>query len=124
MAHNLAYLAAGAVLGATARFLLTHFSSEVSHHSGFPIGTLLVNVIGSFMVGYILATPSDHQQDAWRIFAATGFCGAFTTFSAFAYESVMYWRGGQTVLFALNVMANNAFALLAVLAGMMLRTRA
>ena len=123
MAHNLAYLSAGAVLGAIARFLITHFSSEVSHHTGFPMGTLLVNVIGSFLVGYVLATP-DHLHDCWRIFAATGFCGAFTTFSAFAYESMAYWQGGQAGLFALNVVANNLAALLSVVAGMALRARA
>jgi fluoride exporter len=123
MAHNLAYLSAGAVLGAIARFLITHFSSEVSHHTGFPMGTLLVNVIGSFLVGYVLAPP-DHLHDSWRIFAATGFCGAFTTFSAFAFESMAYWQGGQAGLFALNVVANNLAALLSVVAGMALRTRA
>jgi CrcB protein len=124
MAHNLAYLSLGAVLGAGARYLITHFSSEISHHSGFPVGTLLVNVIGSFIVGYVLATPSDHQHDAWRIFAATGVCGAFTTFSAFAYESMMYWRSGQTGLFAINMIANNISTLLSVAAGMALRARA
>jgi CrcB protein len=123
MAHNLAYLSIGAVLGAISRYLITHFSSQVSHHSGFPIGTLLVNVIGSFIVGYVLAAPSDPVRDSWRIFAATGFCGAFTTFSAFAFESMMYWRGGQFGLFAVNLIVNNATALLAVLAGMALRAR-
>jgi fluoride exporter len=123
MAHNLAYLSIGAVFGAIARFLITHFSSEVSHHAGFPIGTLLVNVIGSFIVGYVLATP-DHLHDSWRIFAATGFCGAFTTFSAFAYESMIYWQAGQIGIFVVNVIGNNLAALLAVMAGMALRARA
>ena len=124
MAQNLAYLSVGAILGAAARYLITHFSSEISHHSGFPIGTLLVNVIGSFIVGYVLATPSDHLHDSWRLFAATGFCGAFTTFSAFAYESMGYWQAGQMALFAINVLSNNVLALTAVVAGMALRLRA
>ena len=123
MAHNILALSGGAILGGVARYLITHFSSEMSHHSGFPIGTLLVNMIGSFIVGYVLAPPSDHLHDTWRIFAATGFCGAFTTFSAFAYESVMYWNGGRAGMFALNVVANNLVSLLAVLAGISARSR-
>jgi fluoride exporter len=124
MAQNIAYLAIGAVLGGITRYLITHASSEVSHHAGFPIGTLLVNVIGSFVVGYVLATPSDRLHDPWRIMAATGFCGAFTTFSAFAYESMAYWHAGRIGWFAINVLGNNVLALLAVVAGMTLRVRA
>jgi CrcB protein len=123
MARNILVLSIGAVLGGIARYLVTHYFSELSHHSGFPIGTLLVNVIGSFIVGYVLAPSSDHLHDTWRIFAATGFCGAFTTFSAFAYESMMYWNGGRMALLAMNVLANNVLALLAVFGGISVRSR-
>src|SRR5687767_10186517 len=84
MLQSILLVAAGASIGAVARFLFTHFSSEISHHHGFPYGTLLVNILGSFLVGYILSWSADHGHDRWRLLAATGFCGGFTTFSAFA----------------------------------------
>lgn len=123
MLENVFYVAAGAILGALARYAITHFSSEASNHTGFPVGTLLVNVIGSFIVGWILTWSSDHSHDRWRLFAATGFCGAFTTFSAFAFESMAYWRDGKFALWALNIAANNVLCLAAIAAGVALRYR-
>jgi CrcB protein len=117
MLQNAVCLALGALLGALARFTITHYSSEISHHHGFPYGTLLVNVIGAFIVGYILTWSADHTHDRWRLFAATGFCGAFTTFSAFAYESMAYWQQGELVRMALNVVLNNVLSFLAVVLG-------
>ena len=123
MLENILFVSLGAILGALARYAITHFSSEATQHAGFPIGTLVVNVIGSFMVGWILTWTVDHSNDRWRLFAATGFCGAFTTFSAFAFESMAYWRDGKMMLFALNVAANNALCCIAVAAGVALRYR-
>ena len=117
MLQNLLCLALGALLGAFARFAITHYSSAISHHHGFPYGTLLVNVIGAFVVGYVLTWTADHAHDRWRLFAATGFCGAFTTFSAFAYESMAYWQQAQFVPMALNIVLNNVLSLVAVVLG-------
>src|SRR5581483_146690 len=113
-------VAAGAVVGAIARFLITHFSSELSHHHGFPYGTLLVNVLGCVAVGYVLTWTADHEHDRWRLLMATGFCGAFTTFSAFAYESMSYWHEGQFAAFLFNIAANNVLCLAAVIIGIWL----
>src|ERR1043165_4565708 len=113
-------VAAGAIVGAVARFLVTHFSSEVSHHHGFPYGTLVVNVLGAFLVGYILTWTADHEHDRWRLLMATGFCGAFTTFSAFAYETMAYFREGQLVAMIGNVVLNNVLGFVALLAGIWL----
>jgi fluoride exporter len=113
-------VAVGAVVGASARFLITHFSSQLSHHHGFPYGTLIVNVIGCLIVGYVLTWSADHEHDRWRLLMATGFCGAFTTFSAFAYETMSYWHEGKLSALLLNVVANNVLCLAAVLLGIRL----
>ncbi len=117
MLQSLLLVMLGGALGAACRYLVTHFSSQLTRHQGFPFGTLAVNVIGSFIVGYVLTWSADHSHDRWRLLAATGFCGGFTTFSAFAFESMAYWHAGETMMMGLNVVLNNALALLAVLAG-------
>lgn len=113
-------VAAGAVVGAIARFLVTHFSSEMSDHHGFPYGTLIVNTIGCLIVGFVLTWTADQEHDRWRLLMATGFCGAFTTFSAFAYESMAYWHEGKLTAFFLNIAANNLLCLLAIVLGIRL----
>jgi CrcB protein len=120
MMANILYVSIGAVLGALARFAITHLSSQISEHHGFPYGTLAVNVTGCIIVGYVLTWTADHTQDHWRLLAATGFCGAFTTFSAFAYESMTYWHQGRVGAFVLNLALNNALCMLAITAGIQL----
>jgi len=117
MFQALALVMLGGAIGAAARYLVTHFSSEATQHLGFPYGTLLVNVIGSFFVGYVLTWSADHTHDRWRLLAATGFCGGFTTFSAFAYETVTYWHAGQAILPLLNLALNNVLSFGAVMLG-------
>ncbi len=120
MLQSILLVVAGASLGAAARFLITHFSSELSRHHGFPYGTLVVNVIGSFLVGYVLTWSADHEHDRWRLLAATGFCGGFTTFSAFAYETMAYYREARVMQMGLNIILNNALSFAALLLGVRL----
>ena len=121
MVQTLFVLAVGAILGAFSRFFFTHISTQLSQHYGFPYGTLAVNVLGSLMVGFVLSSTSDRfMDDRWRLFLATGFCGAFTTFSAFAFESTSYLREGRASMFLLNFALNNILSMLAVFGGIRL----
>ena len=110
----------GGAFGSALRYLITHLSSDLSKHHGFPFGTLVVNVAGSFAVGYILTWSADHVHDRWRLLAATGFCGGFTTFSTFSYETMAYWNSGELLFLVANVLLNNVLSLCAVLIGISL----
>jgi CrcB protein len=113
----------GASFGAASRFLVTHYTSEITQHHGFPYGTLIVNVVGSLLVGYVLTWSADHTHDRWRLLMATGFCGGFTTFSAFAFETMAFWHEGRLLALAANIALNNAASFAALIAGIWLHQR-
>jgi len=114
-------IAFGAAVGGVSRYYL---SAAVQHRMGttFPWGTLLINITGSLILGFImyyaLATPS--VSVGWRLMIAIGFCGAYTTFSSYAFETMYYFEQGHWLLFAANILANNVLCLAAVLAGVAL----
>jgi len=81
---------AGGFAGSIARFLLARaVDSRLS--SILPYGTLVVNVTGSFILGLVFAATikSPLESETWRLLLGVGFCGGFTTFSAFALENVL-----------------------------------
>ena len=110
----------GAAVGGAARFLTTNFTSGLSQHHGFPYGTLIVNIVGSFLVGYVLTWVADHDHDRWRLLMATGFCGGFTTFSAFTFETMNYFHEGRFALMSANIALNNVLSCVALLVGIWL----
>jgi CrcB protein len=88
----------------------------------FPYGTLGINVLGSFVLGFFLVWTTERVMvdPRWRLLIAVGFCGGYTTFSSYAYETMAFFEQGQWTLMAANFVANNLLACLAVLAGMAL----
>jgi CrcB protein len=112
----------GGFVGAIARYLLSGAVQAVATESAFPYGTLTVNVLGCLGVG-VLAELSEMRgvpgSDA-RAFLVVGLLGGFTTFSAFASETVHAMRDGVFAAAAANVLANVALCVLAVWAGRVL----
>jgi CrcB protein len=111
----------GAILGANARYLVGLWSVE-RFGSGLPLGTLLVNVTGSFILGFLysaldgrLSLPSD-----LRFFLGVGFLGAYTTFSSFSVETLALARTSSTLLALANLFANNLLGLGAAFLGLLL----
>jgi CrcB protein len=117
---NLLYIALGGAGGALARyFLATHVHSLWS--GLWPLGTLLVNVTGSLLIGGIFVLLERGQLHAdWRSIVVVGFLGAFTTFSTFSLETVELWQNGATVQALLYALASVCSCVLAAAAGMAL----
>jgi fluoride exporter len=119
--RELLFVGAGGFVGANARYLVSAFvAKHVS--ASLPWGTLLVNVLGSFVLAAFLAWTTERvlADPAYRFLVAIGFCGAFTTFSSYAFETLRLWEQGHTLAAAANLVVNNALALAATLAGLAL----
>ncbi len=86
----------------------------------FPHGTLIVNLAGAFLVGFVQQVGADASQlpDETRLFLTTGFLGGFTTYSAFSYETVRLPETNAWLAAWLNVIVTTAFALALCLLGM------
>ena len=115
---NYLWIAAGAVVGASARYFLNGLISR-NFSPVFPYGTLLINVSGSLVVGFFLAYSAERVlvDPRWRLLIAVGFCGSYTTFSNYAFETVTLMQRGGWLMATLNIVSSNLLCLAAVLAG-------
>jgi fluoride exporter len=107
----------GGFMGAVSRFLVQKFVNN--YMATFPLGTLTVNVLGSFLLGILLygITYDRELTINLRDFAAIGFLGSFTTMSAFSHETMVLFDTGNILEAVLNVGLNIFLCLLAVYAG-------
>jgi fluoride exporter len=116
--ERLVAVGVGGFIGAVLRYLVAAWISEWLGHS-FPWSTLLINLTGSLLLGVFVAYVSGHPHSdpRLRLFIATGFFGAYTTFSTFANESIAMlengnWSGGLG-----NIVLSNALCLLGAAIG-------
>lgn len=119
--NDIFIISLGAIVGANARWVVSRYAAKILGPV-FPYGTLFINVSGSFLVGFFMiwATERVLIDPRWRLLIVVGFCGAFTTFSSYAFETVAYFEQGQWLLLLTNVVSNNLLCLGAALAGMAL----
>ena len=119
--NDILVISIGAILGANARWIISRYAARVLGPT-FPYGTLFINVTGSFVVGFFMiwATERVLLDPRWRLLIVVGFCGAFTTFSSYAFETMAYFEQGQWLLMFTNFASNNLLCLGAALAGMAL----
>lgn len=94
----------GGGLGSIVRVLV----GEMTPPGRLPWGTMLANVVGSLMIGWVLGRlgPVTAEGGHWQAFLALGFCGGFTTFSSFSWQTLEQLRQGQVGIALLHVMAS------------------
>jgi CrcB protein len=110
-----------AIVGANLRYLISRLAAR-EFGSIFPYGTLSINVVGSFIVGFFVIWTSERVlvDPRWRLLVVIGFCGSFTTFSSYAFETMAYFEQGQWGLMLTNILSSNLLCLGGALAGMVL----
>ena len=111
-------VAAGSALGGVARYLLGGWVQRLSG-GPFPAGTLIVNITGSFLLGFILRFTLDSAavSPETRAFLTIGFCGGYTTFSTFGYETARMLEDGEWTRAAVYVGASVALSVVGTFVG-------
>lgn len=116
---NLLLVFLGGGFGSMLRYIIGKY---LNNAQGFPWGTFTVNIFGSLLIGIILgfAAKNNTLSQNQTLLLATGFCGGFTTFSAFAYENHVFLKSGDFTSFAIYTIASFVIGFLAVFLGLYL----
>ncbi len=111
----------GGFIGAVSRYFVSTFINKINT-CGFPIATLIINILGSFLIGLLtqllLGLWPDNKK--LQLFLTTGILGGFTTFSTFSLETVNLFQNGKAVFGVVNIVLSVAFCLTGVVLGKML----
>ena len=117
-------VAIGGGTGALMRYVAA--SAIMTRFGGkFPLGTLVINVTGSFLIGFLMTMLTERLQldPRWRLLLVVGFLGGYTTFSSFEWETYTAVRGGELWTGMLNVVSSVMLGYVAVSLGSMLARR-
>jgi CrcB protein len=117
MIQTLLQVALGGALGASARYM-TNVAAMRLIGPGFPWGTVVANVLGSFLMGVLVVALAHKDATRMAPFLMTGLLGGFTTFSAFSLDALTIWERGQTGLAAAYVLGSVILSLVAIVVGM------
>ena len=114
-------IALGGALGSVARFASVTYLTPLFNVK-FPIGTFIVNIVGSFLIGvaYVLFIKTANVSPMYRMFFITGVLGGFTTFSSFSLEMFQLWQQGYVLNAMLYAIGSVVLGLLMAFAGMAL----
>jgi CrcB protein len=116
--NDLLAVALGAAAGALARYAISIWA-VARFGSGFPIGTMLINVLGSLLIGVVIALFTTRLSVSWpwRPLLVTGLLGGFTTFSSYSYEVLQLLARGEWLLAAAYSLGSVALGIIAVALG-------
>ena len=108
----------GALFGANLRYLVGQLSARFFTLS-LPVGTLIINVSGSLILGFFLVWTTERvfADPRWRLLIAVGFCGGYTTYSSYAYETFALFEQGQWLACLGNIILTNVLCLFGTAVG-------
>ena len=111
----------GGFIGAASRYVLAIFINKL-YSGNFPTSTLIINVLGSFLIGFLTQLFAGNYPDNknMMIFLTTGVLGGFTTFSTFSLETINLFQNGNTLQAALNMFLSIVFCLTGTFLGKLL----
>ncbi|EGQ7688290.1 TPA: fluoride efflux transporter CrcB [Vibrio parahaemolyticus] len=120
----LGFIALGGAIGACSRYLVSEFC-VLLFGRGFPYGTLTVNIVGSFIMGLLIAAFESEilATEPWRQVIGLGFLGALTTFSTFSMDNVLLMQQGAFFKMGLNILLNVVLSISAAWIGFQLLMR-
>jgi CrcB protein len=119
---NILAVGSGGFIGASSRYLLSLFVESYFKDSHFPYGTVVVNILGCLIIGFLAGL---FEMRSWsnpeiRLFIFVGILGGFTTFSTFSHETFLLWENGKLLMSFLNMGAQVTLGLAFVWLGYML----
>lgn len=117
MMTSLIQVALGGAIGASARYL-TNVASLRLFGPGFPWGTVVVNVLGSFLMGVLVVAMAQLSGNRLAPLLMTGVLGGFTTFSAFSLDAVTLWERGEVLQAVSYVAGSVSVSIAALVAGL------
>jgi fluoride exporter len=114
-------IAFGGAIGAVSRYWL-YSAVQRLHDSGFPLGTFVVNVLGSFLIGvfFVLLAEKAQIAEQWRPIIVVGFLGGLTTFSTFSLDALLLFEQGHYNTALFYIISSIVLCLIAAFAGMQL----
>lgn len=117
---TLVIIGLGGALGSIGRYLVQVAVGRYITLT-FPLGTLIVNITGCFLIGLLYGLAERHawMSIEWRLFLITGICGGYTTFSSYSYESITLLKHGNYSYLFFYITASVIFGLLATLGGIL-----
>lgn len=113
---TLLFVFLGGGIGSVLRFIVSSFGQKLWTINSFPLGTLLVNILGCFMIGVFTSLLKDNPQ--LKFLLITGFCGGFTTFSTFSSENIHLWQSGQIFIAIIYIALSLILGFMAVYLGL------
>ena len=118
------FVAAGGAIGSVTRYLVGGWIAN-RFGAAFPYGTFVINVTGSFIIGFFLAFAQERAalSPYWRLFFAVGFVGGYTTFSTFEYEGIRLLQDGEMLLASVYLIGSVVTGGIAVFGGIVLGSR-
>jgi CrcB protein len=117
MIQSILLVGFGGAIGSILRFAISRVEVLIQ----FPILTLLINILGSFVIGLVigvLGSSSDNNSQSIKQFVAIGFCGGFTTFSTFSFETVSLLESGKYLIGGLYILLSVSLCIIGTIIGL------